>query len=354
MALAELTAQLACLYGPAAPTAQTDFVALGGRGSAACAAGPSFPPGVARPAPAARWIASELPPALVQPWPPGVPVPAGWREVDAMEAHRLQGKPTITIAGGLRGLPDASRLAALSTADSSADVIADRRPGRTPREARFARVSRFPRLPRAARLPRPARAPRPARRPRLKRPPRAKRTSRPRRPPFTKTKYERGQCKRPSCTCWTPGGCIGGSLWELYKQTGLPAACPDSFPGPCYDYVACITHQCVSDVACAVHQILRFWVRQYHAAVTYVEPRVAPVTDAAQVLARRTFGALTLAVSDTVAPTTPGGGVAGGCPPGMCWRRGLTGVGCQPAAHGTPCLTRDQVIALIGYDPGPI
>lgn len=346
MALADLQAQLKCLYGPEAETRQRDAHARGLEGSATCAAGVSFPPAVAAPVLGATWIATDEPPVQVSPWPPQVPVPLGWHAVDAVEARRLQGLPLLGLGKPVTVQSLSSRVAALSTADSLADAVADRRRPRTPREARFARVSRLPRIPRDPRLPKPARAPRAPRVPRPKRPPRAKRTDRPRRPPFRKTKYEPGLCKGPGCTCWTPAGC-SATTWVLaQEQVRQNPGLRDCYRGPCYDYVACVEHKCGAAISCVIHQILRFWIRQYEALPAWVTQSVA----AAQEFAQPVIQPLAVVLPGlSVLSTAPVPVAAGdpGCPPGYVWYQTLTGIHCGPPGGSLPRADPALVAAVL-------
>lgn len=118
------------------------------------------------------------------------------------------------------------------------------------------------------------------------------------------------------------------------------------FPGPCYDYVACVTHVCVSDVACAVHGIFQFWAKQYKAVAVYVDPVLAPLIAATPVIQQVLLAALPAiqAANIAIAVTGPAG-VTEGCPPGTRWAVGLTGFSCQsPITHPT-AATREQLIA---------
>jgi hypothetical protein len=352
MALAELTAQLRCLYGPEAELIRLDRAALGQTGSAACAAQPGFAPARLDMPRAPRWITTDSPPIEIQRWPVTTPPPNGWHEVPAEEARRLteilvQAPSPVTTTQSL-----SDRVAALSTIDSLPGDVADRRLPRAPREARFARSSRLPREPRAPRAGREGRAPRPARAARPPRPPRLPRPPRAKRPPRPPSKYDVGLCKRPSCTCWTPAGCIGPPLAEAYRISPNWEGLKPCFPGPCYEYTSCVTHVCTSDATCAVFQILQFWVKQYKAVVTYIEPAV-PIITAATILTRR---ALLLAVPairgiELVQSLTTAPPITDGCPPGWYWAIGLTGVACSDPRLGRQAATAEQLIAILGYDP---
>jgi hypothetical protein len=297
-----------------------------------------------------RWIATDRPPFFTQPWPILAELPLGWHNVSPAEAAELQ-KLTRRVTFLLTPSGDAATdLAALSTGELATAGSAARRPGRTPRPPRVPRVprpSRPPRTPRAARSPRAPRAPRRSRPPRLARFPRP---PRPARRPYAKTKLTVGQCKRPTCHCWTPAGCIGPDLYALEKLSPDWPGLQECFPGPCYDYAACVTQKCFAEVACEIQSIFQFWARQYQAAVTYVVP---PVVAAAQRAQRAGLAALGRAAelgATLVAVPIPPGGFTQGCPPGTRWVIGLTGCSCQPIDAPYPLATAAQIKAACGVD----
>jgi hypothetical protein len=295
---------------------------------------------------ATLWIASDYAPRLAQSWPVLVPIPTGFHEVSEQEALAiLKGVPTTLSFRIVAPADDAaSVVAALSTAEPDAAVVAKRRPSRAPREPRAPRAPRTPRAPRAMRLAAPARAPRRPRPPRPPRPPRVPRVPRARRPRNYKTTQRPGLCKGPSCTCWTPGGCVGewyADLLPWFKDSGC-------FRGPCYDYEACVSGKCQYHPGCVVNQVIQFWARQYRAAVTWTGQAVAPVLTQAR---RRLLGATGVAGAGGAAEEPAAAGAPGitlGCPAGQYWTIGLTGCRCVPAGSGLPAATVAQVIGCIG------
>jgi len=306
---------------------------------------PRFPDAKRDDAETQRWIATTTFPQLFQQWPLLQPLPPGWRESSAEEAKRPQTVSAVPVRIIAAPLSEESQLVALSTAELATARVAARRRARTPREARFARFSRRPRTPRVARLARPPRAPRPARRPR---PPKlARRPRRPRKPrgPRQKTKYSIGWCKRPSCFCWTPAGCIGPEMLEAVKLAGLLETAPDCYPGPCYDYGACVSGRCFSEVSCVIQGILRFWVNQYRAASAYVAPLVVEAVAPIRRVGLRVLvpGPLPVAPVPAPVPGLPAGAITNGCPPGWYWTIGLTGCRCSPPGLNLPPATAAQL-----------
>lgn len=285
-----------------------------------------------------RWIATDRPPYLTQHWPLLAAVPFGWHEVSAEEAATLQRfRPTVIFGPHATGDP-VDDLVALSTGELATAGSADRRPGRTPRAARPPRAPRPSRQPREPRPARGARAPRPARAPRKPRPPRAPRKPRTSRRPYAKTKYDVGWCKRPACTCWTPAGCIGPQMLEAVKLAGLlGGASADCYPGPCYDYGACVTNQCFSEVSCAIRGIYLFWAKQYHVVAAYLAEQGTAAVTAVVAARQRGLARLAPPVPTPEAPGIPLGAFTTGCGPGEYWQ--ATTIGCRcgpPGAYGPP------------------
>lgn len=307
---------------------------------------PSFAPSAAADTRGVLWIASDEPPFQASSWPLLTPLPAGWHVVTQAEAEAIMAgrapQLRFTLVGP--GAPDpVAEAAALS---SSPPEEERRRQSRRPREPRPPRAARRPRAPRTVRPARLFREPRVARRPRRPRKPRAARTPRKPRPPrpkYVKTTNRVGTCKGPSCTCWTPAGCIG-SVWVEAVQL-YPKAC---LRGPCWSYEACVTGKCAFHVGCTINTILQFWANQYHAAVAYVQPTVAPVLQAVRAALPRLTVSAAPAAEVPTAPELPPGAVTIGCRADEYWTLGLTGCRCVPAGTGLPAATQAQVIACIG------
>lgn len=300
-----------------------------------------------------RWIATVTLPQLFQQWPLLEPVPPGWRESTAEEARGVPVLPRGPVRISILPPSDDARLVALSTAELATAGLAARRPPRVPREARFARFTRSPRPPRPARLVRPARAPRAPRVSRPVRPPRPPRPRRPSRARSQKTKYSTGWCKRPSCFCWTPAGCIGPEMLEAVTLAGLLESSPDCYPGPCYSYEACVTQRCFSETSCVIQGILRFWITQYRAASAYVVPLVVEAVQPIRRVGLRVLIPGPLPVTVLAPPVSEAaGGVTEGCPAGHSWAVGLTGFSCQPIGSAHFRATRAQLIAN-GIIKGP-
>jgi hypothetical protein len=292
------------------------------------------------------WIASDYPPFRAQPWPLSVPIPAGWREVTYRDAQAIlkPGPLRFSFAPPAPAAGPESETVALSTAQPYAAVIAARGLSRVPREPRLPRLPRASRVPRAFRPARSPRAPRRSRRPRVPRRARAIRPIRKPRPRTYKTKQDPGICKGPSCTCWTPGGCIGRWYLEL-----LPwFAASDCFRGPCYSYEACGSDKCQIHAACVINQILRFWADRYKAVAAWTENQAPTVTAAVTTTARTLAPLLRLAGLVGAPAAPPAAAELPGCPPGEHWTLGLTGCRCVPAVWGLPRATQAQVIACIG------
>lgn len=168
--------------------------------------------------------------------------------------------------------------------------------------------------------------------------------------PYAKTKYSVGWCKRPACTCWTPAGCIGPEMLEAVKAAGLlGGASADCYPGPCYDYGACVTNQCFSEVACAIRGIFQFWADKYAVVAAYVAARGADAL--AAVTAAGEPGALELGGAAPGGTLTAAGTYyTKGCPPGRRWVIGLTGCSCQPIEIPYPPATPADILAQCGVD----
>lgn len=297
-----------------------------------------------------RWIKSDDTPPQVDRWPVLVSLPAGWVEISPEEATRLR---RGIFRAGIPALLDTSveadvaRLSAIGDVRPAVTPAAERRPPRTPRVPREPRAPRVPRESRPSRmdrLTRRSRMPRPPRRPRPARAPRAPR------PRMQKTKLSIGVCKRPGCTCWTPAGCASDVYYSIIKAIGFDN--PECFPGPCFDYTACVSGRCFSDLTCAIIGIVQFWQRQYRYVVQgQLAPVVAEVGEAVRGFAaienlrKARFEQL---VEDVVGPKQ----LTEGCPPGWYWVIGLTGCRCVPKEAGVPPATREQIIACLGYDPG--
>ena len=295
---------------------------------------------------ATLWIATDLPPFSAQRWPLLVAIPPGYHEVSEADAQRINKQVPTTLSFQLVAPADdaASVVAALSTAEPDAAVVANRRPSRVPREPRPPRTPRRARDPRRPRVFAPERAPRKPRKPRKPRPPRKPRVSRARRPKNYKTVQKPGVCKGPACDCWTPGGCVGDWYLDLlpqFKDSGC-------YRGPCFNYEACVSGKCQHHPGCLINQIIQFWQRQYRAAVTYVQPALdylpAAVRPGQSV---SVLGKIGTAEPEAAAQLPPNA-VTLGCPPGWYWTIGLTGCRCVEPNTGLYAATRAEVIRCIG------
>lgn len=176
------------------------------------------------------------------------------------------------------------------------------------------------------------------------------RTPRTPRRPYAKTKYSVGWCKRPACNCWTPAGCIGPEMLEAVKLAGLLEAAPDCYPGPCYDYAACVTNKCFAETACQIRGIFQFWAGQFKAAVAYAGPTVEAQTRRALSVAERLLIRRQLGAGAVPPEPEPFRGYTKGCPPGRRWVLGLTGCSCQPFEIPYPPATAEQILAACGVD----
>jgi hypothetical protein len=314
------------------------------------AEGGLFPAAKAGPAVTDRWIATDRPPYLTQHWPGLAAIPFGWHEVTAEQAATLQKVGSGVFFGPSASGEPVSDLTALTTGELATAGSSKRRPGRTPRPPRVPRAPRASRPAREPRAARASRAPRPARAPRKPRAPRMARFPRTPRRPYAKTKYDVGWCKRPACNCWTPAGCIGPEMLEAVKLAGLLETAKDCYPGPCYDYGACVTNQCFAETACEIRGIFQFWARQFEAAVSYALP---PVVEAAKAAGRTLLAAAQAAATSealNLGGAPPPTGFTKGCPPGTRWVIGLTGCSCQPFAIPYPPATAEQILAQCGVD----
>jgi hypothetical protein len=125
------------------------------------------------------------------------------------------------------------------------------------------------------------------------------------------------------------------------------------FPGPCYDYVACVTHQCGSDVACAVQTIFEFWARQYKAVSVHVDPFVAPLIAVAPLVARAALAALPAIQSITILKgLLDQPAYTAGCAPGEAWHWSLTGLRCMTTPNLARLATAEEVQAFIAATTG--
>jgi hypothetical protein len=111
----------------------------------------------------------------------------------------------------------------------------------------------------------------------------------------------------------------------------------DCYRGPCFDYVACVSDKCQVHAACAINEILQFWVRQYQAVAAYVAPVLEPTLEAAQAVARILPGLGVLQrIGEELQAVPPPGSTSCG-EQGWIWQR--TTIGCRcgpPGAFGAP------------------